>query len=91
MLQNYIIFFSILIIFGLSYLLYQKVLLIEKFETNKLLNDDIMSNFDTILEEVGLKLAEIDYKGSFESDDEIGFFFKEVKRLQQMMVDFKNI
>jgi hypothetical protein len=91
MLQTYIISFLILIIFGLSYLLYKKVILIEKFEANTLSNDEIFINFDNILQEVGVKLAEVDYKGSFESDDEIGFFFKDVKSLQQMMLDYKNI
>ena len=91
MLQTYIIVFLILIIFGLGFLLYKKVILIEEFESNKLYNDEIMLNIDTILEKIGIKLAEVDYKGSFESDDEIGFFFKDVKILQQMMVDYKNI
>jgi len=37
------------------------------------------------------KLKEIDNKGSFESDDEIGFFFKSVKQIQDILNDFKVI
>ena len=31
---------------------------------------------------------EIDYKGSFESDDEVGFFFKQIKEIQSILNDF---
>ena len=33
------------------------------------------------------KMKVLDEKGSFESDDEVGFFFEEVKRLQSIMND----
>jgi hypothetical protein len=36
------------------------------------------------------KLKQIDHKGSFESDDEIGFFFKEVKNIQATLNEFNN-
>ena len=35
------------------------------------------------------KLKEVDHKGSFESDDEIGFFFQSVKQLQETLNVFK--
>ena len=37
------------------------------------------------------KLKEIDNKGSFESDDKIGFFFKAIKHIQDILNDFKVI
>jgi hypothetical protein len=48
-----------------------------------------MKNISDTIEFSNKKLKEIDAKGSFESDDEIGFFFKEVKVLQEMLNDFK--
>jgi hypothetical protein len=48
-----------------------------------------MKNMSDAIEFSNKKLKEIDAKGSFESDDEIGFFFKEVKVLQEMLNDFK--
>ena len=36
------------------------------------------------------KLKEIDEKGSFESDDEIGFFFKAIKQIQEILNDFNT-
>jgi predicted PurR-regulated permease PerM len=31
------------------------------------------------------KLNDLDHKGAFESDDEIGFFFKEIKNMQNIL------
>jgi hypothetical protein len=33
-------------------------------------------------------LKKIDYKGSFESDDEVGFFFQQIKQIQEILNDF---
>jgi len=35
------------------------------------------------------KLREIDHKGSFKSDDEVGFFFEEIKQIQDTLNQFK--
>jgi len=35
------------------------------------------------------KLKKIDYKGSFRSDDEVGFFFEQIKKIQDILNDFK--
>lgn len=35
------------------------------------------------------KLKEIDRKGTFHSDDEVGFFFQELKSLQEQLNNFK--
>jgi hypothetical protein len=35
------------------------------------------------------KLKKIDYKGSFNSDDEVGFFFEQIKKIQEILNDFK--
>ena len=42
-----------------------------------------MVQFETVIDNANKKLKEIDYKGSFESDDEVGFFFKELKNIQE--------
>jgi hypothetical protein len=38
--------------------------------------------FEAVIDDANKKLKEIDFKGSFESDDEVGFFFKELKNIQ---------
>ena len=35
------------------------------------------------------KLKEIDQKGTFSSDDEVGHFFKSVQQIQEILNDFK--
>ena len=41
------------------------------------------------IEQSQKRLDEIDAKGMFESDDEIGWFFKEVKNIQETISQFK--
>ena len=48
-----------------------------------------MTNLSTTIDFSDKKLKEIDSKGSFESDDEVGYFFKQVKFLQEQLNNFK--
>ena len=41
----------------------------------------IILNISNIIESIKLQLKTIDDKGTFESDDEVGFFFTEIKQL----------
>jgi hypothetical protein len=48
-----------------------------------------MINLSTTLNFSDKKIKEIDVNGTFESDDEIGFFFKQIKFLQEQLNNFK--
>ena len=48
-----------------------------------------LNKISDIIELSDKKLKELDHKGSFESDDEIGFFFQSVKQLQEALNVFK--
>lgn len=48
-----------------------------------------LSRLTNIIQISDKKLKELDAKGSFESDDEIGFFFESVKELQGIMNEFQ--
>ena len=68
----------------------------EKQEDIITLRDEILISYQIYLNKVSdiielsdKKLKEIDHKGSFESDDEIGFFFQSVKQLQETLNVFK--
>ena len=50
---------------------------------------EYLSKISGIIELSDKKLKEIDHKGSFESDDEIGFFFQSVKQLQEVLNAFQ--
>jgi len=69
---------------------------IEKQEDIITLQDEILASYQIYLNKVSdiielsdKKLKEVDHKGSFESDDEIGFFFQSVKQLQETLNVFK--
>ena len=43
--------------------------------------ENIILNISNTVESIKLQLRTIDDKGTFESDDEVGFFFEEIKQL----------
>ena len=43
--------------------------------------ENIILNISNSIESIKLQLKVIDDKGTFESDDEVGFFFQEIKQL----------
>ena len=43
--------------------------------------ENIILNISNIIESIKIQLKTIDDKGTFESDDEVGFFFEEIKQL----------
>jgi len=48
-----------------------------------------LDKISQIIEFVDTKLKDIDHKGSFKSDDEIGFFFEEIQNIQKVLNEFK--
>ena len=57
--------------------------------------EDIVVNYlqyldriSRVIEVSDKKIKDIDIKGSFEGDDEIGFFFQEVQKIQEALNEF---
>ena len=48
-----------------------------------------LNKISQAIEILNLKLKKLDSQGRFESDDEIGFFFKTVMAIQGMLNEFK--
>jgi len=48
-----------------------------------------LNKISDIIEFSDKKLREVDHKGSFSSDDEVGFFFEEIKQIQDTLNQFK--
>ena len=48
-----------------------------------------LDSLSRIIEATDQQLKNLDYKGSFQSDDEIGFFFDSVKQIQDILNSFK--
>ena len=54
---------------------------------NEVLEDFISKQSDAI-NECDVRLKQIDTRGTFSSDDEIGWFFKEVKKIKEALNEF---
>jgi hypothetical protein len=57
--------------------------------------EDIVVNYLQYLDKISRvieisekKIKQVDIKGSFEGDDEVGFFFKTIKDIQKLLNDF---
>ncbi len=58
------------------------------YENMVLTYSEYISKLSAIVELSDVKLKELDDTGVFKSDDEIGFFFDNVKELQSILNDF---
>ena len=82
----------ILLSVGIIVLGFTTVNLLKKNENQ----EDILASYLLYLDRISRvielsdeRLKKVDAKGSFESDDEIGFFFKEVKEIQKVLNEFQ--
>ena len=49
--------------------------------------EQTISDFAKLVDDSMRKMKDLDTKGAFESDDETGFFFEEIKKLQNLLDD----
>tara|TARA_B100002051_G_C16447226_1_gene491910 strand:- start:145 stop:420 length:276 start_codon:yes stop_codon:yes gene_type:complete len=73
----------------LGYTTYNLLRKVENIEDVVIRYDNFISEFSKQLDNTDKRLNEIDEKGIFKSDDEIGWFFKQIKRLQSDVSRFK--
>lgn len=84
---------GILLILGVVILGYTTLNLlfkVEKMEDIIKSQNEFRDDLDILLKNSSERLDSIDSKGTFSSDDEIGWFFNEIKLLQQKLLDFTN-
>ncbi len=60
----------------------------ERLEDINTQQDDYIQNISTLMSESNRKIKEIDSKQIFESDDEIGWFFKGIKEIQELINEY---
>jgi hypothetical protein len=84
-----LIILSILVVI-LGFTTFNLLMKNEQAEDIIISQDTFISKFMDTVNKADAKLKQIDHKGSFESDDEIGFFFKEVKNIQATLNEFNN-
>ena len=73
-------------------LLYTTINLLKKNEKQ----EDVLASYLMYLDKISRvieisdnRLKEVDTRGTFKSDDEVGFFFEEISQLQGILNDFK--
>lgn len=54
---------------------------VEKYEEDILLKEEFIQKFDSLVKNGHSKIKQLDSLGAFESDDEVGTFFKSLKDL----------
>ena len=81
-----IIFAILLIVFG--FFIWNLMRKVEKYEDIAQYQQNYIENISTVIGESSKRLREIDEKGTFESDDEVGFFFNTIKEMQRILDEF---
>ena len=83
-----IIILSVLVI-ALGYTTFNLLRKFEKQEDILAGYLDYLDKISRVIEVSDEKLKQIDARGTFESDDEVGFFFQQIKGLQDILNDFQ--
>jgi len=81
------IIFAILSII-LAYFTWNLMRKVEQYEDIAQYQQNYIENISTIIGESSKRLQEVDGRGTFESDDEVGFFFKTLKEVQGVLDEF---
>jgi len=53
--------------------------------------DIYINNLDAVIEDITKRLQEVDNRGTFASDDEVGFFFNSLKQMSETLNVYKKI
>jgi hypothetical protein len=77
------------IIFGvIGYIIWNLLKKTEKLETQIDVQEKYILEFYDLVKQSELKIKEIDEKQLFQSDDEVGFFFTNLKVIQDALSDY---
>jgi len=78
-----------ILIFGvIFYIIWNLMRKNEKLEDALIKRDKYIDDMSIIMSESNRKIKEIDSKQIFESDDEIGWFFKGIKEIQELINEY---
>ena len=80
-----------ILIFGIIfYIIWNLMRKNERLEDALNQRDQYIDNVSIIMSESDRKIKEIDSKQIFESDDEIGWFFKGIKEIQSLINEYNS-
>jgi hypothetical protein len=88
MIEAIIIILSLVVVI-LGYTTFNLLRKNERAEDIIIQYNEYLTEFNKQIKFTGERLKEIDAKGTFESDDEIGWFFNQIKNLQEGIEKFR--
>lgn len=79
---------GVVIFFVLAYMFWNLLRKVEKLESIIEIQEKYITDFYDLIKQSELKIKEIDSKQLFQSDDEVGFFFTNIKNIQEALSDY---
>lgn len=78
----------LIIILVIGYIIWNLLKKVEKLEEMINVQEKYIMDFYDLVKQSELKIKEIDDKQLFQSDDEVGFFFTNLKTIQEALSDY---
>jgi hypothetical protein len=85
----YIISILSILVVVLGFTTFNLLRKIENAEDTILYYEGYMKEVDETIQFIDKRVKEIDTRGSFQSDDEVGFFFERLKLLNDLLTTYK--
>ena len=79
---------GVIILGIIGYIIWNLLKKTEKLETQISVQEKYILEFYDLVKQSELKIKEIDNKQLFQSDDEVGFFFTNLKTIQEALSDY---
>ena len=79
---------GVIILGIIAYIIWNLLKKTEKLETQIAVQEKYILEFYDLVKQSELKIKEIDNKQLFQSDDEVGFFFTNLKTIQEALSDY---
>ena len=88
--MNTVILINIIIILVgvIGYIIWNLMKKVEKLESMIDVQEKYIIDFYELVKQSEVKIKEIDSKQLFQSDDEVGFFFNNLKTIQEALSDY---
>ena len=79
---------SIILLIALTIIITSSFFIIRNLIIKNERLEDFISKQSEAIQACDQRLKQLDYKGIFYADDQIGFFFKEVQKIQEALNEF---
>jgi len=79
---------AVIILLIIGYIIWNLLKKVEKLENQISVQETYILEFYDLVKTSEMKIREIDNKQLFQSDDEVGFFFTNLKTIQEALSDY---